>query len=848
MSQEKFHWKITWPRLKNFCHSFLQSDAGLLSLCMIGQMIVLLASGFVPGLLFLGEGDGPLQHYPMYLHHFNHLPLEYTTAIQGGALYLSAYGMPLLYFLYSWDGVSLENYFFLLHFIFLIALPFYGLKIMQLSFLPKIALAEKFMLILFFSSMPAMGIRLINSHSNLVYGSCFFFITTTFLLAARKHQISLTLLLFSTLILLQIFPYFTYQMVHHGIFYAWPLLLVLWGLQTKDALPQNLNIPSSKTKYLSKHRHLFARWPIILKLLKTIWMNHRIFILLTSGCFLLCFYFFYGMYAMLQSGDLSRSLHQNDVTFSFFDGHWRDWWTSLFFSSHLVTYQRKRQILNEINYPLGPLIILILGLFLLPAKMQRPKSLLHPKLLGLIIGLWWGGMILFCQDVNPISSWILKYIPFAASFRIPQRTCFIACYVMQIVGCFVLYRLWPNGDGQNSQLFRHQRVYYWLLFLLLIISAFWISSAYLELCLDLLTLLLVFLLGLKNFYPLTLLKKISPLFFRLTALTLLTALAWQGFNERTNHRYFLAAKLRQIQHTGDKVKSFLQTKKSNTYPLERVYFDLRQAQVFANLGEFTQLNGLDGYTLPLRRFAQLATDDQYMTYTSIRFNQPSDDVIYQNELYAINYHIDQDLTSPERWLAIHPTERHPSYWMPRGSINIAANFDFLKQSFKEAAKKQQIYQQLWMMAEDVPHYEKAQQTAANWPNLALATKQEQASQTVVEFDLAKTDLAKDQPTPLILALNYTSLLKAIFHQNDKVYRLPTFVANGSLLGVMLPPSTVLCPIGHLEIKAVHPWFKGGDWILLLGGILLLLAFYLWEKNYHMLKNKLVRNKVGPSLF
>ncbi|MBP5297048.1 MAG: hypothetical protein J6Y94_06930 [Bacteriovoracaceae bacterium] len=821
MLQKNLHLNFHGPG--KWASKFIQQDGGLLLLCILGQIIVLVASGFVPGLFFLGEGDGPLEHYPMYLHHYHYLPYEYTNAIQGGALYLSVYGMPFLYLLYSAHWVSLENYFLLLHFIFLIALPFYSLKIMRLTFLPKLAWAENFLLIIFFCSMPAMAIRLISSHSNLVYGSCFFFMTVSFMLAARQKQISLTLILFSILILLQTFPYFCYQMIHHGIFYAWPLMLALLGLAMPFAKKQ-----SGSTTLLRQ----------VGCYVKSVWINHRIFLLLALGCFGLCFYFFYGMYYVAQSNDLTFHLTDNALTFSFLQGQWRDWWGSLFFSKNIVDYQRIHENFNETNYPLGPLAILALGLFFLAFNKVQTTTRFSPKIIGIIIILWWSGIIVFCLNISPFSDLILKIVPLAKSFRIPQRTCFIACYVMQIIGCFVLYHLLPLEKNDSSPAIHIKRHLYLFFLLLFIVAVCLIPSSYLELFLDLVIIGTIGLLGLRS-WP-NLLSRIGQhaSLIRLTLLVLCAALAIQGFSERTNHRYFLGAKLKQIQHTGDLVRNSLQAQQSNTYPMERVLFDLPRAKAFANLGEYTQVNALDGYSKSLRRFIQLNTDTPYHVYAHVRINPLDKNLIFLKKLYAVNYRVFQDPTSPVGWLAMAPLPRNPVYWMPHQTVQVVDSFPTLKKNLTTAAEKQKIWQQLWIVAEDVPLYEKGLAKSNIDPNanlilpLTAPSAHEESSQTILQFDLTTRDLSSSRPTPLVLALNYASILKVILQHDGQKFLLPTFVANGALLGVILPPAVHLPGPSHLVVKAVHPWFKGEYWIIILGGILIGLAFYFWHKTYH----------------
>ncbi len=64
--------------------SWIKTDPGILLLCFLFQFLILLATGFMPGLQLLGSGDTAILSWFSHYNHYAGMPEEYTPLIQGG--------------------------------------------------------------------------------------------------------------------------------------------------------------------------------------------------------------------------------------------------------------------------------------------------------------------------------------------------------------------------------------------------------------------------------------------------------------------------------------------------------------------------------------------------------------------------------------------------------------------------------------------------------------------------------------------------------------------------------------------------------------------------------------------
>ena len=281
--------------------NFWATDLSLLVFCFISTLLILLSTGFDPAHFLLGSFDIAGQHLPFYRFPYRHLPQEYWIDIEGGTLGHSVYGMPFFYWLYTTKLLSLKNYFFLFHLAIMAALPYFTFKILayilprqRTIFTPyqyssNVASGSPwppwatFFIIFSLAATPAMGSKIIAGHDNIILGTIFFFLILSLILAAWEKRFTITHLVFSLIILLQIFPYYNYHMLHTAIFYGWPFAVILLGLY-----PRQNQIIHPRGPHCSKFTPNLA--------LINLWNTYRVPLLLVFGAFAICFYQFYGMY------------------------------------------------------------------------------------------------------------------------------------------------------------------------------------------------------------------------------------------------------------------------------------------------------------------------------------------------------------------------------------------------------------------------------------------------------------------------------------------------------------------------------------------------------------------------
>lgn len=859
MAQNDSRLDVLKKNLSPWIKKFGQSDLFLLLLCGVAQMFVLIYTGFNPLTDFLGNEDAIWEHLPYYLHSYHRMLEEYWPHILGGAVGQSIFGMPFLYFLYTGGLLNIGNYFLLLHWLAMSAIPFYAIKIIELLTPPynmldlspspdaaprlKSCLIDRprnvaytALLSIFFAAMPVMILRINVGHATHVIGFCIFFLLVALFLAAIRQRLSITLFVFSLIMLLQIFPYYDYQQIHHSLVYAWPLMIVLLGFYPRDLW------------------HLLGP-----KYGRKIWRLNLPNLFLITGAFGVCFYFFYGMYASFTWDDISRNLSEKPITFSYLQTFWKDLWSSLFFSSKITAYPHQIDHLHETNQPFGPFFwVTIILIFIPRAKMP---TIFSPRLLAVLLNGWLLFFILVSLQIAPFANWFTHYVPFAAAFRIPERVFFLAVYVIQIIAILVGQNLvWTKsppsltvtGDLSNPLTSVSRRTYLVLVLLGLIASLEIINSAYLEYGIYLIllgwgcwnlpaicpkswgrlhTVLKAVLKKIQTVLKIPAIAHYPSLVFYII-LIFNTALALQGFRERIQMRSFVSWEfLNQVFRSGHHLYQALPELEN----LERLVYDF-SLQRFSNYGQLIRIPSLDGYSVAQRRFSQLFFASQRLPYHPVQyaynFHTITRGFWLFKHLYAINFKIFS--LNAERPLEITPLVRTPGYWFPHKNFQLIESYDALIKEGLSHIAAHSFFDTLFILKADQSLYEQALNTTNKLPALRPPNNHELASQTIFQVEILPEIRPQTKPIPLVVALNYAKILTAIGHKINEAGEmqqivLPTFAADGPLLGIMLSSNT---DWQKIEVKAVHPWVTWGKFIILWGIISLGIAFYLFGRRRH----------------
>lgn len=220
---------------------------------------------------------------------------------------------------------------------------------------------------------PFLGWRIGSGHTNLLVGLLPFPAVLALLAAAAAETPSLTLIAVSLVSLFLGLLFTGQQIILYGAVFGGPVLLGLW-------------IGAGR-----KLRHL--KLPALV-------MSAAVFLALPD---------LWGMLEHARSGDASRGLGRESVTYAYARPAPADWLRSIPWTRRSTADDRQEQ--NELNVPVGPLILLLV---LLPWR--RGRFVLGGLAAGTI------ALLLFSLEVQPFARLLLALIPPLNDFRVPSRS------------------------------------------------------------------------------------------------------------------------------------------------------------------------------------------------------------------------------------------------------------------------------------------------------------------------------------------------------------------------------------------------------------------------------------------
>ena len=286
---------------------------------------------------------------------------------------------------------------------------FLGLKTVQSlvtvwSGQPRVlSFAERLTAIWGASFAPLIGWRLAVGHENLLIGLLPVVSTVALLCSARARSLTITSLLFAAFAVFNGITGLGAQTVLYSVVFASPFVLVLV-----------LDLPKAS-------RWSRAHWIAVAALTAGVLVALPRLSVMIGHAF---------------SDDASRALTE-PVTYSFGEGRWIDWLTSIPWTSYFARTWGGAASLHEHNYPVGPWIVLLLGLW--------PRSAPRTPLLALAAGCVLA--IAFANDLWPISSGLLAIVPPLEAFRVPARA---ALPLLVFVPVFAMAATWARPVGPHE--------------------------------------------------------------------------------------------------------------------------------------------------------------------------------------------------------------------------------------------------------------------------------------------------------------------------------------------------------------------------------------------------------------
>ena len=614
-----------------------------------------------------------------------------------------------------------------------------------------------------FAFLPLLGWRLSYGHQSIVYGLFVFLCVTSLLLDEICSSRSIVSLLLALVALTHTFQFNGYQLIHYSVVFGAPLILAL-----AVAIPGQSRV----------HRLGWFVFPTLVFL----------------AALLISLPKFTGMLANALGDEMGRSA-DNTVIYSYTIATVRDWISSIPWSASFIPDSRPAFTHQEVNYPLGPIILL---LFLV-----KPTT----PLIRLYIGLGLSLLLVLVTSMNikPLSNLLTSTIPLLESFRVPARSILPFILFLTMTSAAVLLKLIAESgnnhhasgsNGSRRTLQPDPKSARWQPILLAIVAtAFFSYSPPLvnDIALALLITATFWLLRKKKYRP-----EIA-----LLTLALFTGGAIAAFNERINPPLqdpISNAAISPVRELIAQQAPWLDQ------PLNRAYSNIHLQGTAFNSSFFMDISSLSGYWFPLRRYGQLEAalnNKPYHAAVSVFNNSPSREGFeILNRLYNVAWAIDFIEGKPQvRDLA----KTWGKAWFS-DEVKWEESLTGLAKTLKDPVEGDK--KEILLLASD-----QATSPIRSFNINCLASNLEEVNHTDRFFPLNISVMVEGKCL-LTIAMNYSSIFKAVNQDGSK---LVTFPAYGALLGIVVGENTTM-----ISITTQVTTFPGVAFTWTAGGLLALI--------------------------
>jgi hypothetical protein len=301
------------------------------------------------------------------------------------------------------------------------------------------------------------------------------------------------------------------------------------------------------------------------------WRGLALPALVGVGAVLMALPAFWGILAQARSSDSPRVLGTTSVTYGFVTATASDWLTSLPWMRTLPPAGLRAQFPHEVNYPVGPLLLL---LALVPWR--------RAKALGVGLAISLVAIVVFSMDLEPWSRALLGAIPPLHSFRVPARSSLLWIWTIPILATAALVH---RDDPARA----HARGP-WLAIppaALLLIAPPLVREVAAALAV-----ILVVVLAVRG----------RPLVPVTIVLLVLGVASVAAFRERLSPFLSPPSLFATAEGIGSAVRSARPALESS---LARVHLEFEIPAFAANTAFAARLSSVDGYAVPTRRFSAL---------------------------------------------------------------------------------------------------------------------------------------------------------------------------------------------------------------------------------------------------
>ncbi len=597
---------------------------------------------------------------------------------------------------------------------------------------------------------PALGWRFAYGHLNLVMGLLPFAAALTLVAAAAGRTATVTLVTLTTVAFVLGLLHSGQQIVVSGAIFGAPVLAGAW-----------ISLGGAWSRLVAPG-------------------------LVVAGGFLIAWPAFWGMLAHARSSDAPRALGEATVTYDFITATARDWLTSLPWTVTALPATRDATLHHEINYPVGPLLLLLAA-----GPWGRARAL------ALGLGCSLAAVLLVSMDWAPLSRALLAVLPPLKSFRVPERAVLPWLWAVAIVAIAALVHLATiereasaapaalrasrrRGKGRTKPSVAWWRPYAVGLALPLAVALWLMPSPARE----------VAVWALAAGGVVWLRWRQGPAVSAVIVVLVLGVGSVAAFRERLLPFPDAGGLLAEAGRLGDTVR---RAKPELASPLTRVRLDLAMPAFATNTAFAAGLSGLEGYGVPTRRFSALlfALRGERYESTAVFFALPAGDRAFPvlRQLYDVTWEV--SLPSRGR-LALNPLG--PAAGAAWFSASLARTSDLasLVRELRAAgdALHQRAAEVLWLDGSDSrvagaplpPALERGCRDA----RVAHVEAAPRGRQVVARTATAAA-------CPLTFAMNFTEDLRATTVFGDGRRRpVPVFPGYGAL-------ATVTVPAGAIEV-------------------------------------------------
>jgi len=250
-----------------------------------------------------------------------------------------------------------------------------------------------------FGFLPLLGWRLSYGHQSIVLGLFVFLCMTSLLLDEICSRRSALSLLLAILALTHCFQYNGYQLIYYSVVFGAPILVAL----------------------------AFAN-PGQNQLTRLKWFIYPALVFLSA--LLIGLPKFAGMLGNALSDEMGRVVG-SPVIYSYTTATIGDWASSIPWSASFIPESRTSFFHQEVNYPLGPLVLLL--------ALVKPNTPLLRIYIGLGTSLFLA--LVVSMNVQPLSGALTSIVPLLESFRVPARAILPFLLFLSLMSVAVLLKL-----------------------------------------------------------------------------------------------------------------------------------------------------------------------------------------------------------------------------------------------------------------------------------------------------------------------------------------------------------------------------------------------------------------------